>query len=98
MKTGEVRAGMLPIHTQQVTSMLEQALDTGDLQGALVTSVHDNGDKMLNGKIQPGDVIRMFNGQKVLDPRDLARKAAQAPIGSDAERKICRGIIARSCM
>ncbi len=91
MKTGEVEAGMLPIHTQQVTWMLEQALDTGDLQGALVTSVQDAGGTMLNGKIQPGDVIRTFNGHTVVDPRDLARMAARAPIGSDAELEICRG-------
>jgi serine protease Do len=91
MKTGEVRAGMLPIHTQQVTWMLEQALDTGDLQGALVKSVQDDAGTMLQGKIQPGDVIRTFNGHQVQDPRDLARMAAMAPIGSDAALEICRG-------
>jgi serine protease Do len=93
MKTGEVRAGMLPIHTQQVTWMLQQALDTPDLQGALVTSVHDDGDAMLHGEIKPGDVILTFNGEKVWDPRDLARKAAKSQIGSDAELEICRGAV-----
>jgi serine protease Do len=93
MKTGEVRAGMLPIHTQQVTWMLKQALDTPDLQGALVTSVHDDGDAMLHGEIKPGDVILTFNGEKVWDPRDLARKAAKSQIGSDAELEICRGAV-----
>jgi serine protease Do len=90
---GQVRAGMLPLHTQQVTWMLKQALDTPDLQGALVTSVHDDGDKMLQGKIKPGDVVLTFNGEKVWDPRDLARKAAQAAIGSDAALEICRGAV-----
>ncbi|MDR3533335.1 MAG: PDZ domain-containing protein, partial [Rhodopila sp.] len=91
MKTGEIRAGMLPIHTQQVSWMLEQALDTPGLRGALVSSVQDEGDMMLEGKIKPGDVILSFNGQDVLDPRDLARKAAHTPIGSDAVLEICRG-------
>jgi serine protease Do len=91
MKTGEVRAGMLPIHTQQVSWMLEQALYTSTLQGALVAAIHDDGDKMLEGKVKPGDVIVSFNGQPVLDPRDLARKAAQAPIGSDAALELDRG-------
>jgi len=90
---GEVRAGMLPLHTQQVTWMLKQAFDTPDLQGALVTSVHDDGDKMLQGKIKPGDVVLTFNGVKVWDPRDLARKAAEAAIGSDATLEICRGAV-----
>jgi len=35
-------------------------------------------------------VIRVFNGQKLLDPRDLARKAARVPIGGDAVLEVCR--------
>jgi serine protease Do len=90
MKTGAIRAGMLPIHTQPVTWMLQQALDAPDLRGAMVTSIQDDNDKMLEGKVQPGDVIRTFNGQNVQDPRDLARKAAQAEIGSVATLEIFR--------
>jgi serine protease Do len=90
MRTGEVKAGMLPINTQQVTWMLKLALDAPDLQGALVSAVHDHGDKMMHGNIKPGDIIQSFNGQNVLDPRDLARKAAWSPIGSDAALEICR--------
>jgi serine protease Do len=45
---------------------------------------------MLHGKVKAGDVIMTFNGEKVWDPRDLARKAAQAPVGSDAVLEICR--------
>ncbi len=84
MKFGKINAGMLPIHTQQVTWMLQQALSAPDLQGALVTSVQDDDGKMLNWKISPGDIIRTFNGETVWDPRDLARKAAVAPAGSKA--------------
>jgi S1-C subfamily serine protease len=91
MTTGEVRAGMLPIHTQPVTWMLQQALETPDRDGALVTSVQDDSGSMLQGKIQPGDVIRSFGGQKVLDPRDLARKAARTPVGSDIALELYRG-------
>ena len=90
IKTGEIDAGMLPIYTQQVTWMLKLALDAPDLQGALVSSVHDDDGKMIHGKIKPGDIILSFNGEKVWDPRDLARKAAKAPIGSDATLEICQ--------
>jgi serine protease Do len=38
---------------------------------------------MMDGQIKPADVVLSFNGQTVLDPRDLARKAARALIGSD---------------
>ena len=91
MRAGEVSAGMLPIHTQAVTWMLQQALDTPDLQGALVTSVEDDSGGMPLDKIQAGDVIRTFNEQQILDPRDLARKAAQAPVGSDVVLGVIRG-------
>jgi serine protease Do len=90
MKTGKLNAGMLPIHTQQVTWKLQQALGAPDLQGALVTSVQDDGGTMLKGKIKAGDVIRTFDGEKVLDPRDLARKAARTPIGGDVVLEIYR--------
>lgn len=91
MKTGKVGAGALPIHTQPVTWMLEQALHAPDLLGALVTSVQDDGGTMLQGKILPGDVIRTFNGETVLDPRDLARRAAKTPVGTDVILERCRG-------
>jgi len=90
MKNGEIRAGMLPIHTQEVTWVLQQALQVPDPHGALVTSVQDDAGKMLQGKILAGDVIRTFNGETVLDPRDLARAAARTPIGSDVPLEICR--------
>ena len=84
MKRGRIDAGMLPIHTQQVTWMLQQALSAPDLQGALVTSIQDDDGQMLHGKLSPGDIIRTFNGETVWDPRDLARKAAMTPAGSKA--------------
>jgi serine protease Do len=88
-KTGHVQAGMLPIYTQPVTWMLHQALETPDLHGALISRVRDDGS-MMHDQIKSGDVILSFNGQKIWDPRDLARKAAWAPIGSDAALEICR--------
>jgi serine protease Do len=61
-----------------------------DLQGALVISV-DDGDIKNLGKIQAGDVVTAFDGEKVLDPRDLARQVARSPVGSDAALEVHRG-------
>ena len=91
MADGKVMAGMLPIRTQQVTWMIQQAIGTPGLQGALLAALEPGGDRMMDRKIKPGDVILSFNGQTVLDPRDLARKAARTPIGSDAALTIWRG-------
>jgi serine protease Do len=83
IKRGIVGAGMLPFHTQPVTWGLRQAFQVNDLHGALVVSVDDSEIKRL-GKIQAGDVITAFNAEKVVDARDLARKIARSPVGSDA--------------
>jgi serine protease Do len=90
MTTGKINAGMLPIRTQQVTWLIAQAIHAPGLHGALVASLTPGGDDMMEQKIKPGDIILDFNGEMVLDPRDLARKAAMAPIGSDAVLTICR--------
>jgi serine protease Do len=90
MQTGKINGGMLPIRTQQMTWMLQQALGSPDRLGALVRSVQDPRGTMLEGKIKAGDVIRKFNGEIVLDPRDLARQAVKTPIGSDSTLEIYR--------
>jgi serine protease Do len=87
---GQVRAGMLPLRTQQVTEFMAQAIGSPDSGGALIASLGPKADEM-NHQIEPGDIVRSFNGQPVIDPRDLARKAARAEIGSLATLGICRG-------
>jgi serine protease Do len=91
MHTGHINCGMLPITTQQVSWALQQALGAPGLHGALVSAVHDPDGDMLNGQVVPGDVIVSFNGAAVTDPRDLAKKAAWSPIGSEAELVLDRG-------
>ncbi len=86
---GEVRAGMLPLRTQQVTEFMAQAIGSPDAGGALIAALGSRADEM-NHQIEPGDIVRTFNGQPVIDPRDLARKAARAEIGSMATLGICR--------
>lgn len=88
-KYGEVRAGMLPIRTQQVTGLMAVAIGAPGPGGALVAAMGPRGDQMKDA-IRPGDVIRAFNGEAVADPRDFARKAAQAEIGSHVTLEIWR--------
>jgi serine protease Do len=85
-ETGKIHAGMLPIRAQNVTWMLEQATGAQTLKGALVISVGPGAE----GKIQPGDVVTAFDGQPVQDPRDLARKAVQTPVGTDVALEVFR--------
>ena len=86
---GDVRAGMLPIRTQQVTGLMAEAVGVPSAGGALIASLGPEADQM-DGKIQPGDVVTRFNAQAVADPRDLARKAAVAAVGSKAVLSLYR--------
>ncbi len=90
MRTGQINCGMLPIYTQQVSWALKQALGAPDQHGALVSTVKDDDGSMLHGQIKPGDIILSFNGQPISDPRDLSKKAAWTPIGSDAVLELNR--------
>ncbi len=63
MRTGAISAGMLPIRTQHITWMLQQAIDAPDLAGAMVASLLENGGARLQGNIAPDEVIRSFNGE-----------------------------------
>lgn len=83
-KFGDVRAGMLPIRTQQLTAMIADAMGVPLNGGALVASLDEQVDYPMNGAIQVGDMIARFNHQAVADPRDLARKAAMIPVGGTA--------------
>jgi serine protease Do len=88
-KYGEVRGGMLPIRSQQVTGLMASALDLPKPGGALVASVND-GANLMKGQIQPGDVIAAMDGKPVSDPRDLARRAAMVPLDSMVKLTIWR--------
>ncbi|WP_428485199.1 trypsin-like peptidase domain-containing protein [Rhodopila sp.] len=89
-KYGEVRAGMLPIRTQAVTGLMAQAIGAPGPGGALVAELEPQADQMHNA-IRPGDVIRTFNGDPVLDPRNLARKAAFTEVGTQVTLGLSRG-------
>ncbi len=88
-KNGQIAAGMLPVQTQQVPELMASAIGAPDPGGALVILLTAQGGAMA-GKIQPGDVIRSFNGKPVLDPRDLARQAARATVGSRVTLELYR--------
>jgi serine protease Do len=78
---GKVAAGRLPLLTQRVPELMAAAIGVPEPGGAVVIATTAQAEA-LEGKIHPGDVIKTFGGEVVLDPRDLARKAAAATIGS----------------
>lgn len=70
-KTGSVRRGLLGVNMQPVDAGMAQAMRLPDSRGALVSNVQAGSGAEKAG-IQPGDVIRTFNGSVVNDPGELA--------------------------
>jgi serine protease Do len=86
---GDVRAGMLPIRTQPVTGLMAAAMGVPTAGGALIASLGPQAP-MMNRQIQPGDIITQLDGQPISDPRELARKAAEAQPGSNVTLQLYR--------
>ncbi len=70
-KTGSVRRGLLGVNMQPIDAGMAQAMRLPDSRGALVSNVQAGSGADKAG-IQPGDVIRSFNGTAVNDPGELA--------------------------
>ncbi len=90
--SGHVTRGYLGVAAQPVSPEMDEALGLPADQkgkGALVASIEPNSPAASAG-LQPGDVITAVNGEKVNDPRDLARDIGALKPGSKAEITLWR--------
>ena len=81
-KFGRTRRGWLGVRIQMVTSEIADSFGLKETTGALVAEVSENGPARQSG-IKAGDIILMFNNQKVETMRRLPRIVAETPIGID---------------
>jgi serine protease Do len=81
-KFGRTRRGWLGVRIQMVTSEIADSFGLKETTGALVAEVSENGPAKQSG-IKAGDIILMFNNQKVETMRRLPRIVAETPIGID---------------
>jgi serine protease Do len=86
---GETRRGWLGVRIQPVTDEIAESLDMDRARGALVAGVI-NGGPVDDGTIQPGDVIIRFDGEDVVEMRDLPRIVAESPVGDEVDVVILR--------
>jgi serine protease Do len=73
--TGAVARGWLGVEIQPVTPDLADSLGVKDASGALVAKETENSPAEKAG-VKVGDVITAVNGDKVADPKELARRIA----------------------
>ncbi|MBD3678434.1 MAG: Do family serine endopeptidase [Rhodobacteraceae bacterium] len=85
---GETRRGWLGVRIQDVSPDVAEALGLETANGALVTDVPE-GPASVAG-VEPGDVIVAFEGEEVVDVRDLVRRVGNAPVGRDVALTVFR--------
>ena len=86
---GETRRGWLGVRIQPVTDDIAESLGMATAKGALVAGIVKDGP-VDDGSVQPGDVIIRFDGQDIIDMRDLPRIVAESPVGKAVDLVIVR--------
>ncbi|MVA97190.1 Do family serine endopeptidase [Nitratireductor sp. CAU 1489] len=86
---GETRRGWLGVRIQPVTDDIAESLGMATAKGALVAGIVKDGP-VDDGSVQPGDVIIRFDGQDIIDMRDLPRIVAESPVGKAVDVVIVR--------
>ena len=82
--------GWLGVGLQAVTPRLAQSFGVPDTRGAIITEIMRGSPAELAG-LQPGDVLRKFNGKDVGDVMSLRKQIAELAIGAKVEVVIMRG-------
>jgi serine protease Do len=86
---GSVARGWLGVEIQPVSADIADSLGIKEASGALVAKAQANSPALAAG-IKSGDVITSVNGEKVSDPKELARKIALLGPKATAELGILR--------
>ncbi|MET0606109.1 MAG: trypsin-like peptidase domain-containing protein [Beijerinckiaceae bacterium] len=85
----EVERGFIGVNSQPVSTDLADALGLADSKGALIASVTEDSPAAKAG-LRKGDLIIAVDGDKVSDPRDLARKIGGLKPGQKTSLKLLR--------
>jgi len=85
---GETRRGWLGVGIQEVSADIAASLGLDEPRGALVVEVTPDGPS--EGEIEEGDLILSFDGQDIVEMRDLPRIVAQTPVGKSVVVDIVR--------
>jgi len=88
--TGVVERGWLGVEIQPVTPELADSLGAKAASGALVAKETANSPAATAG-VKVGDIITAVNGDKVADPKELARRIAALGPKKVAELAVLRG-------
>ena len=86
---GRTRRGWLGVYIQEVTDEIAESLGLDEAVGALVSNITAGGPAD-EAKLEAGDVILSFNGQKIERMRDLPRIVAETDVDTTVDVEIVR--------
>lgn len=86
---GETKRGWLGVRIQDVTKEIAEVEKLDKPRGALVASVADNSPSDKAG-VEAGDIILEFNGEKILEMKQLPMIVARTEVGKKVKVKIWR--------
>ena len=86
---GRVTRGWLGVSIQPLTADLAKSFGAPDTKGVLISDVLADSPAAKAG-LQPGDILREFDGKKIEAPADLQRAVGFTAPGSTARMKVLR--------
>jgi serine protease Do len=89
LRTGKVTRGLIGVYIQNVSADEVEEFGLKSRQGALVTTVSENGPAAKAG-LEPGDVVLEFSGKPVKNRDDLVQMVVATKPGSTVPIKILR--------
>ena len=89
IKFGETKRGWLGVRIQDVTKEIADVEKLDEPRGALVASVAENSPSD-NAGVKAGDIILEFNGQKIMQMKELPMIVAKTEVGKKVKVKIWR--------
>jgi len=87
--TGKVSRGQIGVNVQQIGADDARGLKLPDTRGALIVNVAP-GSAAEKAGLEPGDVIRSFNGAMINDSSELPPLVGALPPGSHAKLSVLR--------
>ena len=87
--TGRVSRGQIGVAVESITTDKARGLNLPDSRGALINTVAP-GSPAEKAGLQPGDVIRSFNGTEINDSSDLPPLVGALPPGTRSKLTIMR--------
>jgi len=85
---GETRRGWLGVSIQDVSEEIAASVGLSAPIGVLVAEITAGGPSQ--GILLAGDIILVFDGEPIIDWKDLPRLVAQTPVGSESIMRVYR--------